>query len=93
MSNRIEKRYIRPRHFKTISYDITLELIFQSPIKMAPYHYYKNKRFICFSYFIHSNRCFEYVRNNQSYYDVQGLSIFQLYKIAVQYSKTEFEFV
>ncbi len=82
MSNRIEKRRIRPRHPKTISRDIILELILQNPTKMAPYHYCKNKGFICLFYPFHSDRCSEYVRNNQSYYDVRGLSILQLRKIA-----------
>ncbi len=89
MSSCIEKRCIRPRHFKTMFRNITLELILQNPIEMALCHYYKSKGFICFSCFIHSDRCSKYIRDNQSYYDVRSLSIFQFRKIVVQYSKAK----
>ena len=89
ISNRIEKHCTRPRHPKTVSYDITLKLILQSPIKMAPCYYYKNKGFICLSCPSHSDHYFKCVHNNQLYYDVRDLSILQLRKIATQYSKAE----
>ncbi len=91
MFNRIEKRCIYPRHPKTISRDIILELIFQSPIEIVFYHYYKNKRFIYFFYFFYLTRCSKYVYNNQFYYNIRGLSIFQLYKIIVQHFKAKSE--
>ncbi len=67
MSSYIEKCCICLRYFKIISYDIILELIFQSPIKIALCHYCKNKGFICLFCFFYLDRYFEYVRNNQFY--------------------------
>ena len=93
MFSRIEKCYNRPRHFKTVSYDIILKLIFQNPIKIILCHYCKNKRFIYLSCPFHSDRYSEYVRNNQSYYDVRNLSILQFRKIVVQHSKAKSELV
>ena len=93
MSNCIEKHRIRLRHLKTVFRNIILKLILQNLIKIALYHYYKNKRFICFSYLFHLDRYSKYVCNNQSYYDIRGLSIFQFYKIAIQHSKVESKFV
>ena len=93
MSNHIEKHYIYPRYLKTISRDITLELILQNPIEMAFCYYYKNKKFIYLFYFIYSDCCSKYIRNNQFYCDIRGLSIFQLYKIITQHSKIESELI
>ncbi len=74
MSNRIEKYRSRLRHFKIIFRDIALEPILRTPVEITPYHYCKSKGFICFACSTHSNRS-KYVYDNQSFYDVQGLSI------------------
>ncbi len=93
MFSRIEKRRTCSCHLKTVSRNITLELILQSPIKMASYYYYKSKGFLCFACPSHSDRCSKYVRDNQFYCDIRSLSILQFHKIAIQHFKTESELI
>jgi len=93
MFNRIEKHRICPRYLKTVSRNIILKLIFQNLTEIALYHYYKSKGFIYLFCLFHSDYCSKCIRNNQSYYNVRGLSILQFRKIVIQYFKVESEFI